>query len=414
MVTDMPHLALIDEISEMAVSDVPSEHVFVEALKRLRQVFDLDAVVVCAGNPLTLRLQSGGTPIAPGTPVPPGLAQVALQERRLVVARNLEARSQWMPPPWASQEVRTEVATPISYRGRQVGVLDICSLAGASDLGEEDLRALRVVARLLSMVIAQEGWGRGSAASEELKRAYQRLQEFAELKGQILQNVSHELRTPLTLIRGYVELLMDHQMGGLPPGQDEILQMLCDRVDDIVTIVERTVALSPIQTLSLNYEKINVAGMLGELVRAFERRTNGSAVAVDLHPVDPALTFYGDLERIRQVCFNLVDNSVKFSPNGGRVSIRATSDGSNVHLVISDQGIGIPQPQLTQIFETFYQVDGSSTRRFGGLGLGLTVVNRIVAAHKGEIWVESEVGSGSVFHVLLPKEVPQEMVSIPG
>jgi len=99
---------------------------------------------------------------------------------------------------------------------------------------------------------------------------------------------------------------------------------------------------------------------------------------------------------------------VKFSPNGGRVTIQALSEGANVHLIVADQGIGIPERQLSQIFETFYQIDGSTTRRFGGLGLGLTVVNRIVDAHKGEIWVESEVDRGSVFHVLLPKHVPQE------
>jgi signal transduction histidine kinase len=409
----MAHLALIDEISEMAVGDLPSEHVFVEALRRIRQDFDLDVVAVYAGDPLTLRMQSGGVPVAPGTPVPAGLAQLAVRERRVVASQDLRTQSPWSPPPWASKKAKTEVALPISYRGRQIGVLDLCG-AGMDALNEEDLAALRVLARTLSIVIAQEGWGTGGAASEELKRAYQRLQEFAELKGLILQNISHELRTPLTLIKGYLELLLEHQMGELQPQQRETLQTLCDRVDDIVTIVERTVALSPLQTLSLNYERIVVADLLDEVAKVFERRTTGSPVAVDVDPVDPALTFYGDVEKIKQVCYNLVDNSVKFSPQGGRVSIRAISDGSSVHLTISDQGIGIAEPQLTQIFETFYQIDGSSTRRFGGLGLGLTVVNRVVAAHRGEIWVESQLGRGSTFHVLLPKQVPQETERILG
>ena len=330
-----------------------------------------------------------------------------------MVARESHPYARRSLPPWATDAVHTEVALPLSYRARQIGVLDLC-YAGMRSLEEADLEAFRVLGRLLSIVIAQEGWGKGDVPSEELRRAYQRLQEFAELKGQILQNVSHELRTPLTLIKGYLELLMDDQMGELLPEQREILQMLCDRVDDIVTIVERTVALSPLQTLSLTYEKILVADLLEDLVEVFRRRTTGSSVAIDLHPVDPALYFYGDLEKIRQVCYNLVDNSVKFSPSGGRVSVEALADGANVHLVIADQGIGIPQPHLTQIFETFYQIDGSSTRRFGGLGLGLTVVNRVVAAHKGEIWVESEVGRGSIFHVLLPIQVPQETEPIVG
>lgn len=400
-------LRLIGEISKMAVSDLPSARVFTTALERTLQTFGLDVIAVYAGEPLTLRMQVGGVPARSGTAVPVGLALLAAAERKVMLVKDFRAEERWAPPPWASNAARAEVAIPIAYRGRRVGILDLCS-PRADGFAEADLDTLGTVAELLAVIIAQESWGRVEVSSPELQRAYQRLQEFSELKAHILRNVSHELRTPLTLIKGHLELLLDDGPQALLSEQRKALLAVCDRVDDIVAIVDRTVSLSPTDDLSLAYERILVGDLLGEVVEAFERRARDSVVTLNVQPVARDLYLYGDADKIRQLCYNLLDNSVKFSPNGGQVTIQAQSEGDNVHFIFADQGIGIPERQLSQIFETFYQIDGSTTRRFGGLGLGLTVVNRIVDAHKGEIWVESEVDRGSVFHVLLPQNVPQE------
>lgn len=402
-------LALIREISALAVGEMPSARAFATALERTLQILELDVVAVCAGDPLTLRMQAGGVTVRPGTAAPVGLAVLAAAERKVLVSSDLVAEQRWPAPSWASGAARSEAALPIVYRGRHIGILDLCSPA-VDGFDQGTLETLETVAELLAVIIAQESWGKGegTGTSPELQRAYRRLQEFSELKAHILRNVSHELRTPLTLIKGHLELLMDDPAHALLPEQTKALNAVCDRVDDIVAIVDRTVSLSPIDDLSLAYEKILVRDLLQETVEAFARRARHTAVAITVEPVDEALYLYGDADKIRQLCYNLLDNAVKFSPNGGRVTIQALSEGANVHLIVADQGIGIPERQLSQIFETFYQIDGSTTRRFGGLGLGLTVVNRIVDAHKGEIWVESEVDRGSVFHVLLPKHVPQE------
>jgi signal transduction histidine kinase len=127
-------------------------------------------------------------------------------------------------------------------------------------------------------------------------------------------------------------------------------------------------------------------------------------------PVATDLYIEGDFEKIRQVCYNILDNAIKFSPEGGHVLMGANAQGDYVHLSFRDQGIGIPEARLSRIFETFYQVDGSSTRRFGGLGLGLAVVNRVVNAHMGKVWAESELDQGSTFHLLLPRERPRIVV----
>jgi signal transduction histidine kinase len=117
-----------------------------------------------------------------------------------------------------------------------------------------------------------------------------------------------------------------------------------------------------------------------------------------------------DRDRVNQVLDNLLGNAIKFSPNGGRITVQLAAVDGMVQVSVSDTGIGIPADQLERIFDRFYQVDGSATRKFGGAGLGLTIVKRIVEAHGGRIWAESQVGRGSTFLFTLPQvQRPQEL-----
>ena len=117
----------------------------------------------------------------------------------------------------------------------------------------------------------------------------------------------------------------------------------------------------------------------------------------------PEGRIYADKGRITQVLDNLVANAIKFSPDGGTVFVEVRETANEVLMIVSDQGIGVPQDKLDRIFDRFYQVDGSSKRRFGGTGIGLALVKRIIEAHKGRVWVTSELKKGSSFYVALPK-----------
>jgi signal transduction histidine kinase len=110
----------------------------------------------------------------------------------------------------------------------------------------------------------------------------------------------------------------------------------------------------------------------------------------------------GDARRLRQVFDHLLDNAIKFSPNGGTICLSLGEEGDMVCVQVQDQGIGLPTDELERVFDRFYQVDGSATRRFGGTGLGLALVKEVVEAHGGAVWVESEVGQGSTFTLFLP------------
>jgi two-component system sensor histidine kinase VicK len=122
-----------------------------------------------------------------------------------------------------------------------------------------------------------------------------------------------------------------------------------------------------------------------------------SHIAPDLPPAR------ADRDRINQVLDNLIGNAIKFSPQGGTITLRLEDAGEMLQVSVSDTGIGIPEEQVERIFERFYQVDGSATRKFGGAGLGLAIVKRIVEAHGGRIWVKSQLGLGSTFSFTLPK-----------
>jgi len=406
------HMALIREVSEMMAQPGHGEQVFSQAIQRIQKTFDLDMAAVYAGRPLTLRLQYGGRTTQPGVPVPEGLAQQASRGQQLMVIDDLAACRALPVPHWAPSGARSEVAIPLQYHDRHIGVLDLFSSHPAA-LDRVDLEILVTISHQLAILIVQERWDNQDYTSEQLSQAYDRLQELTELKDQILQNVSHELRTPLTLIKGYIELIMTGQMGELLSDQRQSLQVVLRKADEVVRIVEQMVALTPPSRPSVDQQRISIRALFTEMAEVYARRTEGSPIVWDFRVAGDDLYLSGDIDKIRQICYSILDNSVKFSPDGGRISVHAASEQAYVHLVFEDEGVGIPQPRLTQIFETFYQVDGSSTRRFGGLGLGLAVVNRAVVAHNGKVWAESELGKGSVFHVLLPKYEPTRRVLSP-
>ncbi|TFG66374.1 MAG: GAF domain-containing protein, partial [Anaerolineales bacterium] len=305
--------------------------------------------------------------------------------------------------------IRSLLAVPlISSKGEIIGTLSVSSKEPEA-FSRVDEHLLTVAGGQVAIVIENiQLYKDLEERRKHLKFAYNRLRELTELKDQILQNVSHEIRTPLTLIKGYVELIREDGIGGeLTPSQQQAMDTISRRADDVVRIVGQIVALQPLSDLSSDRTKISVSKLLQEVVNVFQHMISGTRLSLHLDTVDPELCFNGDYEKIQQLCYNILDNSVKFSPDGGVITVHAVSEETYVHMTFSDQGIGMDERRLSRIFDTFYQIDGSSTRRFGGLGLGLAVVNRVVESHQGKVWVESELNNGSIFHVLLPQFISE-------
>ena len=237
----------------------------------------------------------------------------------------------------------------------------------------------------------------------ELQEANEQLKTLDRLKTEFVSTVSHELRTPLTAIKGYTQLLMDERAGPLTPVQLECLQIIVEntenvirRVNDILFLQESKVILPARAPVSLREVAAMVMGAMAE---------RAAAVGIELVSTlpDDLPRVMGDPESIKLLFLHLVDNAIKFSPGGGRVTILMRDEGHEVYGEISDTGIGIVPEHHEKIFERFFQVDSSTTRAYGGSGLGLTICRHIVEAHGGQLGVRSALGRGSTFFFTLPK-----------
>ncbi|WP_048057902.1 cache domain-containing protein [Methanothermococcus okinawensis] len=238
--------------------------------------------------------------------------------------------------------------------------------------------------------------------AEELEKSYNELKELDKLKSDIVAIVSHELRTPLTSIKGYVELVLDGTMGAITESQKKCLEIANKNIDRLKRLIDNMLDLSKIEhgELEMHMEEINLKELVENVVDTLKPLADEKNINI-IYKINDII-MKGDKDRITQVLTNLIENAIKFSPVNGKVEIQALKEGNSVHIKIIDNGPGIPKKDLDRIFDRFYQVDSPEKRIKGGSGLGLAVCKSIIETHGGTIWVESKLGSGSVFHIIIP------------
>ncbi len=239
--------------------------------------------------------------------------------------------------------------------------------------------------------------------TKELEEANIRLQEASAHKSEFLANMSHELRTPLNSIIGFTTLLLEGVDGPVNEEQRKSLEKVLRNSEHLLALINSVLDLSKIEAgkMELRTTRFPIKEVLDTVCGAMEpiAQKKGLRLKVDVEGVD---TIYGDKAKIKQVIMNLVSNAIKFS-NRGTIRVSVKSEGQDVVITVRDQGIGIPEEELTNIFEPFHQIDGSSTRGYQGTGLGLSIAKRFVEMHGGRIWVESVVGEGSAFTFTIPQ-----------
>jgi signal transduction histidine kinase len=299
-------------------------------------------------------------------------------------------------------QIRSIIIVPLVTKDGILGILAIGD-ARPDAFGQAEGRLLTIAAAQIATAIENiKLYDSLEKRAIELEVALKEVAEANRLKSEFVQNVSHELRTPLTFILSYIELMLEGSLGEIPSIIQDKLEIVSQKTQTITRLVEDIISL----------QKMEAGNLERRLVTPYEliTRANHGAIAnaaqygleITAYSAPNLPKLYIDIDRIGQVFDNLVSNAIKFSPAGSKIHITAEEDQGMVKFSIQDNGIGIPPQKLKKIFDRFYQVDGSTTRRYSGAGLGLAIIKQIIEAHGGRIAVESVLNEGTTFIFWLP------------
>lgn len=239
----------------------------------------------------------------------------------------------------------------------------------------------------------------------ELQEALEKLSELNQLKTNFVSNISHELRTPLTHIKGYLDLLITHDLGIITPEQDRALQVMQRSSERLERLIEDLILFSTAERgeITLHIDSFDLGNLCKSILQRVLSKATEKKIKIELEADHIPAIVEADQDKIDWVLMQLLDNAIKFTPAHKHVAIKLDTQEKYVLVSVSDTGIGIPKERINEIFEPFHQLDSSSTRRYGGTGLGLALVQKIIKGHGSVIQVSSEVNQGSTFEFMLKR-----------
>ncbi len=296
------------------------------------------------------------------------------------------------------------LAAPLIVHGEAIGLVQLIDIDPRRSFTESELSLAQAIANVVGSALENSRlYSALARRAAQLEAAYNDLRDADRTTDEMIQNISHELRTPLAPIIGYTDMLLAGDLGSLTEEQRRVLEIIATQGRLLTRMVSGLLVVQ-------NVPQEPLERRLGSLSALADSAIQSIALEAAKHKVEFITDFPRDLpdvlmdeERILQVFESLLDNAIKFSPNGGAVLVAIKDIGHSLQVDIADQGIGIPPTEHERIWRRFYQVDGSTTRAFNGLGLGLTIVKQVIERHEGRVWVTSEPGKGSTFSFTLPK-----------
>ncbi len=337
-----------------------------------------------------------------------GVAGRAVQNKKPIITDIDHYPSRDLLPYLKKEGIAVLVGTPLMVKGKVVGAMNLANRKHRH-FTNEDIELLASIGSGIGVAVENARLYREARVSyEKLQKAYDDLQSLDRMKSEFLSNVSHELKTPLVSIRGYSELLYDEKLGSLPDAHKKALEAIIRNTERLTRLIDSLLFLSVQQ---MGKPEIRMRPMLlpiGEIITNTMADMKVLAEKKDLtliKDIPDELMIMGDRDRLTEVFMNLMDNAIKFTPVGGKITVKAHDEKEKVHITMTDTGIGIPENVLPLLFQRFFQADASLTRKYGGTGLGLYICKNIIDAHRGEIWIESRVGAGTTVHIRLLKKI---------
>lgn len=246
-----------------------------------------------------------------------------------------------------------------------------------------------------------------ASQNKMLEETNRKLAELDRLKTEFLANVSHELRTPLTVIMGYSELLIERLTK--EEGNEtnlKFVQTVHRKSEDLLSLINDLIDFSRIESgkLDMKIARVKLEEVVNETVEELATSAAKKGHKVEVVHRDTPMWLLADRGKVKQIIANLLQNAIKYTPSGGHIVIRTYASGDDCCVEVEDNGIGIAEEQIQQIYQPFKQVDSSYNKKYEGFGLGLAITKSLVQSHKGKIDVKSTLGKGSCFIVSLPGE----------
>jgi K+-sensing histidine kinase KdpD len=287
------------------------------------------------------------------------------------------------------------IAVPLHTDEQKYGVLVLENLEGHGCFTDEDMSFIQAIADLIALEIDRARLDAETATLNQAKQA-------DRLRSEVMAALSHELRTPLAAIKGYASALMLEEVDWPEEKQLQFLRMIEEETDTLERMVSDIMdaSLIDIGQLPIELQPVRLPPLAQEVAEEMQHMARGHHFVVAFPPDFPIVD--ADPRRIRQVLRNIVDNAVKYSPNGGLIVLRGEVRASDVVVSISDQGVGISPEDLIPLFDKYFRVKAPTGYHVPGTGLGLPVARAIVETHGGRIWAESKVGEGTTLYFSIP------------
>ena len=308
------------------------------------------------------------------------------------------------------------ILSPILSQDGAVGILFVGNQSDAMPITQGDEELISILLNQIGQSLEnaqlfeevyhsrQELESKIQDRTRELSSALEQLKKISKAKSDFVSAVSHELRTPLTSIKGYASILMTGKIGAIPTEVKERLEKINKHSDNLVKFINDLLDISRIEAgrVEMKLQKQNISALVENMRDLFapQMKEKNIKFAAQIDPKIPEIL--ADTSQIERVFINILGNAVKFTPANGSIHIVVKVQKDDVLVEISDTGVGISEADLSRLFEEFYRVENEINQNVKGTGLGLTLVKNIIEAHRGKIWVTSQVGKGTMFHFTLP------------
>jgi signal transduction histidine kinase len=329
-------------------------------------------------------------------PMDGSIAGTVASENRPLLIRDVRADPRWYQHADRASGFETQsiIAVPLQLHGEVIGVVEAVNKQDGTEMSWDDVEILSTLATQAAVAV------NNARLLSQLQAAYDELNELDRMKSEFIAVAAHELRTPLSLILGYSAFLRANASGLAREQAEVVLQgamRLRSLIDDMANLREVDAGEAVLQLETVPMQEL-VELSVEEMKHIAEAKQQRIHLSM---PACPVLV-EADRERITLALVNLLSNAVKFTPSGRRVGVRVGSARGEAWATVWDTGIGISQDQQARVFDRFYQAEGSLTRQYGGMGLGLSIVKEMVDIHHGSVSVESQPGKGSAFTIRIP------------